>query len=458
MQNIDYSFWFDPIQNQYNKARFLNHSTKTLSEFDVRLDDISLCINGLSTLPSISADLLDLAVVIHVVDRLVHRQKDVPHSFQIELPIRNPDVFLSNDIATKLTNLLEWYTGDCWYFNFEKRKVSGRPVEMQSCLPWTELPQQQIEIALWSGGLDSLSGLYNRLLGNQDTYHVLIGTGANNQVIMSQQEVANAIKKVFPDRISLNKIPYSWFGTPTTQKNFDQRSRGLVFMLIGAACAHHYGQKTLFIYENGIGAINLPYSKAQSGLDQAKSVHPLSLLYLGKFVSLVLGSKFRFSNPFEFFTKSQMCKSLVKNNASDLIALTSSCDRPRRLPQGITQCGACSSCLLRRQAITDLGIVDPTMYENDGFIDTRGDSHLRAMIHQIQTMRGLLSHPDPWYMFSKEYYELNDIVEHISNSNGRDLDLLRKKIIMMYQKYVNEWRLFERIIKKKVVRNVGSYA
>jgi len=263
---------------------------------------------------------------------------------------------------------------------------------------------------------------------------------------------------IFPGRISLVQIPYSWSGTPTNQKNFDQRSRGLVFMLIGASCAYHYGQSTLSVYENGIGAINLPYSKAEVGLDHAKSVHPLSLPYLGEFVSMLLGTQFRFLNPFVFWTKSQMCESLLENNIADLLLHTSSCDRPRRLPQGITQCGACTSCLLRRQAIAALGIVDPTPYENDGYIDEKESVHLRAMMYQVQTMHDLLNQSEPWSAFSKEYYALDDIVDQISSSRGQNLDLMRKQIIQMYQRYISEWRLFENFIKKKVVSNAGIYA
>ncbi|MBL7161570.1 MAG: hypothetical protein ISS57_03115 [Anaerolineales bacterium] len=107
MQNIDYSFFFEPVQNQYNKVRFRDHSDGSLLDFEVCLDDSQLRIDGLDTVPSISADLLDLAMAIHAVDRLVKRQKNLPYSFQIELPVRNLDVFLRNAITEKISMLLE---------------------------------------------------------------------------------------------------------------------------------------------------------------------------------------------------------------------------------------------------------------------------------------------------------------------------------------------------------------
>jgi len=452
---LDYTFLFESIQNQNTQVTLLTHPKDKRDCFTISINDNSLSTNWLSTVPSISADLLDLAIAIHAVDRLIKRSTDIPLSFRIRLPVRNFDIFVKSDVCNLLTNVLEWYTNDCWYFEFSKREISGRDVEVQPQLP-LGIPPGNIEVALWSGGLDSLSGLYTRLLTNPKTHHVLIGTGSNSYVLKKQKQIMHEIDQSFSSRTSLIQIPYRWNKTHLPEKNFSQRSRGLVFILIGAACAHHMGSSSLFIYENGVGAINLPYSKAEVGLDQAMSVHPLSLLRVGKLVSSLLGIPFQVANPYWLWTKAQMVESLVYTEKNELISLSSSCDRKHRRQEGITQCGVCTSCLLRRQSLSALGVEDPTHYDKN-LIDKNG-SHFRAMQYQINRIRTLLKQEDPWMSLSEEYHDLNDIADQISLQTGQEINYLRSQIIQLYSKYVDEWKLFEEYIEKNTSSDVVTYA
>jgi hypothetical protein len=190
----DYTFLFEPIQNYNTQVTLVTHSKAKRDCFDISIDDNSLSTNWLSTVPSISADLLDLAIAIHAVDRLIKRSTDIPLSFRIELPVRNFDVFVKSDIGNLLSNLLEWYTNDCWRFEFSKREISGRFVEVQPQIPFGIQPSN-IEVALWSGGLDSLSGLHTRLLTNSETHHMLVGTGSNFHVLKKQKQIKHQIDK-----------------------------------------------------------------------------------------------------------------------------------------------------------------------------------------------------------------------------------------------------------------------
>ncbi|NOH01693.1 MAG: hypothetical protein HND47_06910 [Chloroflexi bacterium] len=442
---LDYTFLFEPIQNHSTNVTLLTHPKDKRDCFTISINDNSLSTNWLSTVPSISADLLDLAIAIHAADRLIKRSADIPLSFRIKLPVRNFDTFSKSEVCNLLTDVLEWYTNDCWYFEFSKREISGRDVEVQPQLPLGIQPGE-IEVALWSGGLDSLSGLHTRLLANTATHHVLVGTGSNFYVLKKQQQIAREIDQSFSGRTSLIQIPYKWSKTPVTGKNFDQRSRGLVFILIGVACAHHIGNGSLFIYENGVGAINLPYSKAEVGLDQARSVHPLSLLRVSKLVSSLLSAPFQVINPYLFWTKAQMVKSLVNNERKELIFLSSSCDRKHRRQDGIAQCGVCTSCLLRRQSLSALGIEDQTHYDKN-LIDKDG-AHFRAMQYQVNRIRFLLKQQDPWVSLSEEYHDLNDIADQISFQTEEEINNSRRQLIQLYTEYADEWKLFEEHIEK----------
>jgi hypothetical protein len=151
------------------------------------------------------------------VDRLIKRRTETHLTFHAELPVRNFDVFTRNDVCNLLASILEWYTNDCWYFEFSKRESSGRDVEVQPQLP-LEIQAGKTEVALWSGGLDSLSGLYNKLLINSNTHHVLIGTGSNSYVHKKQKKIAHEIVWLFPSRTSLIQIPYRWRKTLCLKK------------------------------------------------------------------------------------------------------------------------------------------------------------------------------------------------------------------------------------------------
>ncbi|MDY6804534.1 MAG: hypothetical protein SXA11_12105 [Cyanobacteriota bacterium] len=56
-----------------------------------------------------------------------------------------------------------------------------------------------------------------------------------------------------------------------------------------------------------------------------------------------------------------MCKALAKDERNDLAFGTVSCDSPHRNKLAY-QCGYCSSCLLRHQALSAAKIEDKTSY------------------------------------------------------------------------------------------------
>ena len=113
-----------------------------------------------------------------------------------------------------------------------------------------------------------------------------------------------------------------------------QRTRALVFLVLGIATALQAGTDTLWVYENGIGALNLPLNETQLGIDNYRGVHPRFLMLAQDFLSLALDQPMHIRNPFQFSTKAQMCKSLVGSGIAEAVSHTVSCDGfPQRIPQ-----------------------------------------------------------------------------------------------------------------------------
>ncbi len=146
-------------------------------------------------------------------------------------------------------------------------------------------------------------------------------------------------------------------------------------------------------------------------------------------------------------TKAQMCREPLFTDAAEAVfTSTISCDsRHRKRP---IQCGYCSSCLLRRQAIAVQGIVDETSYQiTDALRGKQKRSYgtyYYAMLAQVQTMQKLLAGADPWERMAQQYKHgrLEDIIEKMSEQSGD----VKGKLLHLYETYVCEWESVKHII------------
>jgi 7-cyano-7-deazaguanine synthase in queuosine biosynthesis len=311
-----------------------------------------------------------------------------------------------------------------------------------------------VEVVLWSGGLDSLVGLYSRLFANPSMNYTLLATGSNDIMNNVQHRIFNrlATQEKIAHHLKFIHIPIRLDDTKELPKNSNSRARGLVFLLMGAACALLEGQNSLSIYENGVGAINLPLP-AGVGRDHSKAVNPISLLRVGNFVSKVIDASFQFQNPFLFVTKAQMYLSLKEN--PDLIAETISCDHLHRANP--MQCGYCSSCLLRRQSLAAANIKDYTKYlvPHGRNVEHRDLVYFHYMSTQVEILDSSLNCPDSWRCLSKSYGDLPDIVDWISNSCKESRNELIKNLLGLYRTYVLEWENVRSLVKEQLITKMN---
>jgi hypothetical protein len=181
----NYTLHFSSICNSNGAVNFIDHSNNDEKTFiGFTLDDREFGYRVQQELPSIIADLIDLAVSIYASDRLVFQNlRQVQSRIHVVLPVRHPELLTAEIFRLKLENLLEWATGSRWSFDFQKRTALDRPAEHQS-LP---IAPQGCEVALWSGGLDALAGLYTRFQDGSENSFVLFGTGSNDIVYARQK-------------------------------------------------------------------------------------------------------------------------------------------------------------------------------------------------------------------------------------------------------------------------------
>jgi len=213
--------------------------------------------------------------------------------------------------------------------------------------------------------------------------------------------------------------------------------------MIGGVAALMAGQDTLRLYENGIGAINLPMDGSQIGIDNSRSVHPVTLNLMSRFIGLIGGHAFEIKNECAHLTKAEMCSDSSLQQVSSEIASTFSCDGFPVRRSKFAQCGFCTSCLLRREALeaASLDGLDSDDYGCDLKVDGTFQPHhlrpLRAMHYQSVRLVDALITPDPWSALTLAFPELRRIEESLPP----DLTI-RSRLIRLYEQHVKEWSSF----------------
>ncbi len=446
MSSLDYTYAFRSIADGFNQVDIINHNKLSTKSLLVSIKDFALFYVSNRQLPAIVADLVDLACAIHVVDCTSLQKDDMPSRIHLTLPVRHSEILSKTSIHEKLQSVLDWYTGNQWSITFTNYTKRGRTPELQNFLIKNQ--EHPTTVALWSGGLDALAGLYHQLRNDSISHYTLLGAGNNNIIFSTQTKVAKRIQEKFPNRTQLIQLPIRLNQSKTVTKNFNQRARGLVFILLGIACSYQLAQNTLHLYENGIGAMNLPFTKAEVGLDHSRSVHPLSLHYISDLIHDILGEPFSIYNPFLFSTKAQMCSLLQQHAQTDLIFQTITCDRRHR--KEVAQCGYCSSCLLRRQALAAQGIGDQTRYVSTELFNKQqiipDATYYNAMLFQVEDLRTLLQQPNPWQCLSKNYSYLQETIDRICGGDEAAKESMKIKFLHMYEHYIHEWDIAKPII------------
>ena len=320
--NPVYDLSFAPVRDDWSHL--------TLSDTDgthhlrVRLDDTALAARSAPHVRPFVADVLDLALAIHTADRVTPHSLDGPvRHLRISLPVREPSRLHS--VQALLEELLWFTTGSEWRFSFSRRNAPSRASET----PTLPLVQAEVEIALWSGGLDALAGLDTQSRARPGQF-LLLRTGGNDGAIGRQRDVHKHLPDAFRRRASFLQIPLRIENADRRHQNTLSRARGVAFALVGSAVASCFDQDRLAVYENGIGALNLPYSEADLGPAHSRSVHPETHQLLSRLLSVVMERPFEVVNPFLFSTKAEMLAGLAADNQRALVALTSSCDSPHR--------------------------------------------------------------------------------------------------------------------------------
>jgi uncharacterized protein YciU (UPF0263 family) len=124
-------------------------------------------------IPDVLTDLLEVAAYLYCADQFTTRGTNQMtdmgaewrRQFRFKIPVRRPEVWTKPEVYAALVETLGFLSEDEFEFEFVKASSS---LPLQSYLPLNDPSAQAIspqEIVLFSGGLDSLSGAVDAMIG-----------------------------------------------------------------------------------------------------------------------------------------------------------------------------------------------------------------------------------------------------------------------------------------------------
>ena len=416
-----------------------------------RLDDARISTMFRAQLTPHIADLLDIAMECYARDRLTKRSFKDPigrgwcRPLPVTLPVRDVAFWRDPEVSGALQDLLVWLTGDDWQPSFVEHEGGPRPVEDQGTL-FSLGPEPPAAVGCFSGGLDSFGGVAIDLGEDPELQLVLVGASGTPRARNLQRQLGNGLSqrtaRVLPLLLSANLV-----GAKGRPQDSQQRTRGIVFLSLAAATALLADVNEVRIYENGIGAINLPYGHAQIGAHMARSAHPRTLLAMQCLVDMLGEGTVHFRAPRIYDTKAQLIER-IPGAFRDLAWSTFSCDtwssdrQPRDGNDRPPRCGYCSSCLLRRQSLHAAGwgeVDDQERHRVNAFTagaKQKESFELRLMLSQAADLQLALAEPDPWSALVETFPQLVMARDALVDLGD---DGVEERLVELYRSYVREW-------------------
>lgn len=411
------------------------------------LDDEPIAAGLTSQVDPIFADLLDVAVAVYVSDRITPRRpkykpKDGRYwrrSMRIKVAVRERSRWVEPATAEALVRLLGWLTDDLWEIEFVAGPKIRRTSETQTRL-FLDVPDHPTQIALFSGGLDSLLGAAADAR-EPDGELVLVGAGTHSRMIGKQRELVRGLQGLVPRRIRSVIVPINLTAAGRAMgsgQESSQRSRGFVFMSLGAAVANAAGQNELRVHENGPGALNLPLTLGQRGSMNTRAARPETLVLMSDLVAQLTSRPFAVHNPAFWTTKAEMC-AVASPSLHELMKRSVTCDGALTRREKTPLCGTCTSCLLRRQALLASGLdeVDRADLERmigDGLAAQRenADPMVLAMLQQARQISRAVDEAKPWDALLIRFPELGGA--------RRALGIEPSKMVDLLSRYAENWK------------------
>jgi len=372
-------------------------------------------------------DLLEIAGYVFAADRKTSRgAKDALeyHSwsryFHFHFKVRDIDFWNREDVKNVLSEALCFMTGDYAYeFTFYEIEPDT-PTNLFDNENFVLDAKKNLDVILFSGGLDSLAGVIEKINTTEDEICLVTHQSGNPAVKKTQERIYSGINSRYPDRCKHYKFHCSLRKTKSVDET--QRTRALLYTATAFAIANTYNQNNIYVYENGITTIN--FAKTQDLMlgRASRTTHPKTLKILEKLFTEISEEPFKIEHPYFFNTKTDIIETIKKYDRTDLINSAVTCSRTRNHPPQYTHCGYCSQCLDRIFAMFaaeaeghDEGIYYKKFYKGK----IKQEEIKRAVIDYLR-LADEFANTDLNYFYLKRADELLDVIEYCEGKNDEE--------------------------------------
>ncbi len=363
--SVDFVWWRGHRRDVPQDSRWMEIGEESFQE---RSERVSGRHRLPGPVPDWAEDLFRVARAVFITDKYLRRTGSPDRwtrRIRLSVPVTGDERWRSTGASTHLTPLLQLLTGDLWELDF--RHLTLHPIQ-EAIADATQ--RQASEVALFSGGLDSLSWAATRA-GADDARPLLLVMFREIGLLRFQHTVFEAVQKLERTR-DLLLLPMSQ--TPQgdgsgTRLETSSRTRGLLYAAGAIRAAIGHGVTTVHIPENGQLALNPALTPARSAALSTRSVHPWTLHHLNGLVTAVAETDdaVQVVNPLALLTKGEVCMDARGAGlAASALESTLSCGKPpARRSKGprLANCGVCFPCLVRRSGLLHANDGDGTEYE-----------------------------------------------------------------------------------------------
>ena len=338
-------------------------------------------------------DMIRIATAVHVADGWVRRKMSLCglRNPVLEIEVLDPAFWSKPATMDLLKSCVDFVSGgDDWEFCF----VAAKHIHHNRRPNLFQTQDDNALVSLYSGGLDSASGLASRAA--EQPGRLIVPVTVRHQLQKSQL-VRNHFKLLLARGLfkSLDFKPFqagAFIRNSRIKREFGaefreitHRCRPFLFMTVAGLVANSFNAPEVEIFESGVGSINLPLVGGPADYRTTRSTHPTFLRHLSALISHVNDASLKYILPFAPKTKAEMAGVLKTLNLQELARRSVSCIMHPFKRNGWQQCGHCPACVFRRQAMLTAGIdEDKAAYSTDLFAEvdannTIPEKHLRCI-------------------------------------------------------------------------------
>lgn len=411
----------------------LNHNPGSSERnVNIQLPDF---VSSVYHLPDRVKDLLEMAAYIYAADRKTYRgaldsveYQKWDRIFHFVFPVRDYAFWVRMDVQNCLSEALQFMSGDKSY-NFTFQQMGANlPMGLFDQGEFTITPEKPTSIILFSGGLDSLTGVVDRLKNTNENICLISHQSGQPESVRTQKKLIEALNQKYINRCSHFKFFCNLInvnGRKAVEET--QRTRSFLYGSIAFALAEAFSQNGFYFYENGITSIN--FSKRQDLINAraSRTTHPKTLGLLEKFFSLITpDQQIKIYHPYLFKTKTDVVSTLVKLGERDLISSSVSCSKTFQNTTQNSHCGQCSQCVDRRFAMYSTAVEDydeQGIYGFDFLKDELEDGKSKTtLIDYVRLALKFtqLNQSSFQYEFMDEFVNLDDYIEGINENERLD--------------------------------------